>query len=287
MYAQWDALTSPLDHLILRVLSKVGFDVEYVDPLTSQLPLINKPSEPLCLILAYLMIVIVWRENLVARQTATKASTKIAKQPSAKSAKFDFTLQNMVVVCHNLFLTGLSLYMCLGCFGEAIKNRFTLFGNGYNAEHKSLAWFIYVFYVSKFMEFADTLIMLWKGNVHQVSVLHVYHHASIAPIWWIIARSAPGGEAYWSAGLNSLVHVFMYMYYCCSALKIDRRYLTWAKYLTMFQMTQFVSNMVQSSYDVMFPCSYNSALIYLLFFYMISLLYLFGNFFFAKYAKSD
>ena len=25
--------------------------------------------------------------------------------------------------------------------------------------------YVYVFYVSKFLEFADTLIMLWKGNV--------------------------------------------------------------------------------------------------------------------------
>ena len=211
-------------------------------------------------------------------------------------------------------------------------------------------------------------------QVQQVSLLHVYHHASIAPIWWIIARSAPGGEAYvpcfgridsalglaagtvfatsapglhcryWSAGLNSLVHVIMYSYYCAAALKVrpdflcrtlqdrrswphcrswrsqmctksctpfpytifcfrrfephresppwpgatqvDKRYLGWAKYLTQFQMAQFASNMVQSSYDVLFPGAYNSALVHLLFFYMISLLILFGSFYRKRYQSS-
>ena len=143
------------------LLDSTGWHADrHVDPLTSQLPLINKPSEPLFLILAYLIIVITyagcglpwhaciwplcrWREILVAKQSSTKGSA----MPVAKSHKFEFTLQNMVVVCHNLFLTGLSLYMCLGCFSEAIKNNFALFGNAYSASHKSLAWVIYVFYV--------------------------------------------------------------------------------------------------------------------------------------------
>ena len=47
----------------------------------------------------------------------------------------------------------------------------------------------------------------------QVSFLHVYHHASISLIWWMITYSAPGGDAYFSAALNSFVHVLMYCYY--------------------------------------------------------------------------
>lgn len=36
--------------------------------------------------------------------------------------------------------------------------------------------------------------MLLKGNLNQVSVLHVYHHISISCIWWVIAYAAPGGD---------------------------------------------------------------------------------------------
>lgn len=66
---------------------------------------------------------------------------------------------------------------------------------------------MWVFYVSKLYEFLDTAIMLLKGNLQQVSFLHVYHHFSIASIWWLIAYSAPGGDAWYSVMLNSLVHV--------------------------------------------------------------------------------
>ena len=56
--------------------------------------------------------------------------------------------------------------------------------------------------------------------------------------------------AYYSAALNSLVHMVMYMYYfLASAIGKDekkrRKYLWWGKYLTMFQMTQFVTMVFQ------------------------------------------
>ena len=37
-------------------------------------------------------------------------------------------------------------------------------------------------------------------------------------IWWAIAYSAPGGDAWHSAALNSLVHVAMYTYYYLASL---------------------------------------------------------------------
>lgn len=46
-----------------------------------------------------------------------------------------------------------------------------------------------------------------------MSLLHVYHHASISVIWWTITHTAPGGDAYFSAALNAFVHVIMYTYY--------------------------------------------------------------------------
>ena len=63
-------------------------------------------------------------------------------------------------------------------------------------------------------------------------------------------RASGAAPAYYSCALNSLVHVFMYMYYALSmVLGKDparrRKYLWWSRYLTQFQMFQFVTNMVQ------------------------------------------
>lgn len=54
--------------------------------------------------------------------------------------------------------------------------------------------------------------------MRQVTLLHVYHHASISFIWWMITNTAPGGDAYFSAALNSFVHVVMYLYYLLAIL---------------------------------------------------------------------
>lgn len=127
--------------------------------------------------------------------------------------------------------------------------------------------------------------MVLKKNFRQISFLHVYHHASIFFIWWLVTFMAPTGEAYFSAFLNSFIHVVMYGYYLCSSLGI-----TWISfikhYITMMQMTQFCLMMVQSVYDIYYEKyvrapstkSYPLELSVLLFVYMWTMLGLFANF---------
>lgn len=81
----------------------------------------------------------------------------------------------------------------------------------------------------------------------------------------------------------------MYGYYFCTAIGINQvRFIK--KYITMMQITQFMCMMVQSIYDI--SMSYNSdkpkehypfELSVLLFFYMQSMLGLFGHFFLTTY----
>ena len=56
--------------------------------------------------------------------------------------------------------------------------------------------------------------------------------------------------AYYSCALNSFVHVLMYTHYLLAAMlgknmKARRKYLWWSRYLTQFQMFQFVTMMIQ------------------------------------------
>jgi elongation of very long chain fatty acids protein 4 len=72
----------------------------------------------------------------------------------------------------------------------------------------------------------------------QVSFLHVYHHVSIAWAWWYALYAWPGGDAYFGALLNSIIHVMMYSYYTLSLCKIS---CPWKRYLTQAQLLQFTS----------------------------------------------
>lgn len=207
-----------------------------------------------------------------------------------KKSREPLPLRALVVV-HNMFCLLLSVYMCSGIALQSIRLKYSVWGNAYKDNEKEMAYFIYLFYISKLFELMDTIIMVLKRNVHQITVLHVYHHVSIAIIWWIIAHHAPGGDAYFSAAMNSAVHVIMYFYYLLSSIlrgreKLRQKYLFWGKYLTQIQMLQFGLNMVQAYYCIKTHAPYPRFLCKTLFYYMISLLLLFSNFYVHKYSKS-
>ena len=74
-----------------------------------------------------------------------------------------------------------------------------------------LLFLYYLNYITKYLELSDTVLLCLRGK--PLPFLHVYHHASISFIWWMITNTAPGGDAYFSAAINSSVHVIMYLYY--------------------------------------------------------------------------
>lgn len=197
---------------------------------------------------------------------------------------------------HNINLTALSAYMCIEILRQAFfVNNYSLFGNGVDQSPRGygMARILYIFYLSKILEFIDTMIMAFKKNDRQISFLHLYHHSSIFFVWWIIIRYGPGGEAYFSAALNSFIHVLMYGYYLwstfASKLAEGRKPhpfhpTYYKKYITSMQMTQFTCMLIQSICDLWFiPNHYPRPLVWILFFYMFTMLGLFANFFIRNY----
>ncbi|EPY31409.1 elongation of very long chain fatty acids protein 4 [Strigomonas culicis] len=194
----------------------------------------------------------------------------------------------MLGLFHNYLLHMLSLYMSVGLCVSARAAGYSLWNNAAGTTEKEwrIAKFIWVFYISKIPEWMDTVLMELKQNYHQVSFLHVYHHITIFVIWWFACWMAPGGEAYYSAMVNSSVHVVMYGYYFLTMIFSTgaiRNFLSNFKFIiTKGQMTQFAFNCLQSVYDLIIvprgQLKYSAGLLQLLFWYMISLLALFGNF---------
>uniref|UniRef100_A0A1I8FE50 Elongation of very long chain fatty acids protein n=1 Tax=Macrostomum lignano TaxID=282301 RepID=A0A1I8FE50_9PLAT len=74
---------------------------------------------------------------------------------------------------------------------------------------KALWWY----YFSKCIEFMDTIFFVLRKKNHLISFLHVYHHATMFPLWWIGVKWVAGGQTFVGAMINSFVHVVMYTYY--------------------------------------------------------------------------
>ena len=51
--------------------------------------------------------------------------------------------------------------------------------------------------LSKVVEFMDTVLMVLRKKQSQVTFLHVYHHASILNVWWIVESFLPGGQGWY------------------------------------------------------------------------------------------
>ncbi|WYZ40226.1 hypothetical protein EsH8_IV_000567 [Colletotrichum jinshuiense] len=102
--------------------------------------------------------------------------------------------------------------------------------------NEGLAFYGWIFYLSKFYEVLDTFIILAKGKLS--STLQTYHHAGAMMCMWAGMRymSAP----IWMFVLvNSFIHAMMYTYYTITAFNI-RVPMAIKRTLTTLQITQFL-----------------------------------------------
>jgi elongation of very long chain fatty acids protein 4 len=282
-WAVFGAGATLFDQTLRQVAPAVVQAVDtYVDdkihPMSKKLPLMNATNVAFASVLYLIVIALLYPIGQIIGKRTIKAFSTL----------------------HNLFLFLLSLYMWGGILVTAAANGFTLWNNAVGTGDNSwrMAKLIWIFYVSKLPEFIDTIIMMLKHNYRQVSFLHLYHHGTIFVIWFLVTLEGPGGDAYFSAMLNSGVHVVMYGYYFGTAVFAQgpiRRFLNSIKFfITYGQMAQFATNCVQSAYLLLVvkEAAYPKHLIQLLLVYMFTLLGLFGNFliqnkFAAKKAKAE
>jgi len=198
-----------------------------------------------------------------------------------------------VLVVYNFCLVLLSAWMAIEIFVSSylgLGYNFCCNNIDYSDNSKPairLAFALYVFWLSKFLEFCDTIFMALKKRNDQISFLHVYHHVSMPLLWWFGIKFAAGGDSYWSAMLNSFVHVIMYSYYLLSALGYD---IWWKHYLTQLQMFQFSLLMgfsIYSEFDICGPeYTFFLWMRRAMAVYMFSLLVLFGKFYVQAYLDS-
>jgi fatty acid elongase 3 len=149
---------------------------------------------------------------------------------------------------HNLFLCVISLGMCISGVIGAIQlvqqdDITALFCNRDRSSAKGIMyWSLYMYYLSKFPELIDTVILVLKKK--RVIFLHWYHHSIVILLTW---TWMDGKLSFGIFGLflNTLVHVFMYWYYFAACLGWNVWY---KKYITTGQIVQFCTLFVISSF---------------------------------------
>eukprot|EP00052_Salpingoeca_macrocollata_P026160 m.242167 g.242167 ORF g.242167 m.242167 type:complete len:232 (+) comp22536_c0_seq10:3456-4151(+) len=158
--------------------------------------------------------------------------------------------------------------------------------NPYSLRIAEALWW---YYFSKGLEFMDTFFFVLGKKTRNVSFLHVYHHSTMFPLWWMGAAWAPGGAAYLPTSLNAAVHVLMYSYYALAAYGAAVR--GWKKYLTMLQMTQFFTAMGTTAFALYRvysgQCKFYAWTGWMVLLYCVSMVLLFSQFYAQEYSTKD
>lgn len=200
-----------------------------------------------------------------------------------------------LMVIHNLVMSGFSFVV--------FKNSFFILVDFYKEYgfwnflsdpdkvlFQRLEFYTWVFYVSKYVEILDTVII--HLNTRRTTFLQMYHHAGAIICCWLhcIART----HVTWIfVVFNSFVHTFMYFYYCLSSLKIRTKL---KKTITYLQIAQFVAGSVLfclflllgdifSPEPVLRSVQYATAILNLV--YVGGLFFLFKNFARKTYAPKE
>ncbi|XP_050231100.1 uncharacterized protein LOC126680096 [Mercurialis annua] len=199
-----------------------------------------------------------------------------------------------ITAIHSLTLLLLSLIMALGCTLSIIHHHthdhdhdltHIICFPPYTKPSGPLFFWAYIFYLSKILEFVDTLLIILSNSIQRLTFLHVYHHATVVIMCYLWLSTS---QSLFPIALvtNAGVHVLMYLYYFLCAMGIRPR---WKRLVTDCQIVQFVISFLISSLMVYYHfsgvgCSgiwswcFNAV-------FNASLLALFLDFYLKSYAK--
>lgn len=179
-----------------------------------------------------------------------------------------------LLFAYNLLLS-LTNVLCFLGFANVLARSDSWFDKKYDPLLQKV---YYLYWLTKVVELMDTVFMVLRHKLGQVSTLHVYHHATM------LLLSEIGYKKYfWAAFamplmLNALVHVFLYLYYGLTAIGYQP---PWKQRLTEMQILQFLIDLVHGLvgfarhnfcfWSIMYACS---------------MIYFFGSFYIKHYVKS-
>ncbi|KAF9154683.1 hypothetical protein BG015_000211 [Linnemannia schmuckeri] len=194
---------------------------------------------PLAIAATYTLAVSLFNPKVgkVSRVVAKSANAKPAEKTQSGAAMTAFVFVHNLILC---VYSGITFY---NMFPAMIKNFAThsVFDAYCDTDQSlwngSLGYWGYIFYLSKFYEVIDTIIIILKGR--RSSLLQTYHHAGAMITMWsgINYQATP---IWIFVVFNSFIHTIMYAYYAATSVGLHP---PGKKYLTSMQITQFLVGM--------------------------------------------
>ncbi|XP_021735945.1 putative elongation of fatty acids protein DDB_G0272012 [Chenopodium quinoa] len=198
-----------------------------------------------------------------------------------------------ISIVYNLFSFSLSLLMAVGCGLSTLSQMpnpdwIFCFPANHTPTRGPVFFWGYVFYLSKILEFTDTLLILLNGNStrRRLSFLHVFHHSMVLIMCYIWIDAA---QSLFPLGVvtNASVHTVMYGYYLMCSLGVRP---SWKRMVTNIQIIQFIFGFFAAGvalyyHLVKYPCSGPKYAWSFGVVFNTSLLYLFVDFYSKSYKN--
>lgn len=166
------------------------------------------------------------------------ATAKKEKVSVSDKIKKDGAVVFFAMVIYNATQVALCGWMVVSVLIEHRRRGLRPVCNAHNLAEDGIAAVLHVFYLSKALDFADTVFMIVKSNWRQVSFLHVYHHSSIWLFYWLNTQCNYDADIYFTIVLNGTIHFIMYGYYLATTFNIFVPAII-KKTITNAQITQF------------------------------------------------
>merc|ERR1719361_866471 len=118
---------------------------------------------------------------------------------------------------HNVAQVFLCAYMSVSAV--VIARREGLLGlhcGEFHFQNPPVGELLWMFYVSKILDFVDTLFIIASGKSSQFTFLHTFHHWSIFLFYWLNTNINYDGSIYFTILTNGFIHTIMYSYYWIS-----------------------------------------------------------------------
>lgn len=192
-------------------------------------------SAAVAVVIAYLLFVVVGAALMKLKSSPVKVPT-------------------IITFLYNVLQVMLCSYMCFDALAIAWRNNYKLVCNEFVSEPAEgttppMANLLWLFYISKILDFFDTIKIILSQKWKQLSFLHVYHHSTIFVFYWLNANIGYDGDIYLTIVLNGAIHAMMYTYYFLTMHRSktgEMVYVWWKSYLTLAQLAQFSCMVVQA-----------------------------------------
>ncbi|EGD77392.1 hypothetical protein PTSG_08487 [Salpingoeca rosetta] len=261
----------------LAIISFFNPDIQTLDDVKTRHMPLTKIEEPTVLVFIYLAFIFIGSHIM---------KSVYGSQLPPKTEKKGF-LMKAALLLYNVTQVVLCTYMCLSALYVAfVKNSYSWVGSPFDLNKLDMARILHIFYLSKVLDFLDTVFMVLRRKWNQISFLHVYHHASILMVYWVNVNTGYDGDIYFTVVLNSFIHAIMYSYYGLTAVgvTVPRNI---KRLITHSQRIQFVLMIAQGVVSLAIDCPFPHRVLYMYLIYIASMLFLFTDFDRKTYAKKD